>query len=96
MKKRYFLQTSAALVGTALLPPYIFHRSSIMATSNTKFEIAKSEQEWQTILTPEQFRVLRKHGTERAFTSPLDKEYSQGTYVCAACDQPLFTSDTKI
>ncbi|BAB75600.1 peptide-methionine (R)-S-oxide reductase MsrB [Anabaena sp. FACHB-709] len=95
MKKRYFLQTSAALVGTALLPPYIFHRSSIMATSNTKFEIAKSEQEWQTILTPEQFRVLRKHGTERAFTSPLDKEYSQGTYVCAACDQPLFTSDTK-
>ncbi|ABA21418.1 Methionine sulfoxide reductase B [Trichormus variabilis ATCC 29413] len=95
MKKRYFLQTSAALVGTALLPPYIFQRSSIMAASNTKFEIAKSEQEWQTILTPEQFRVLRKHGTERAFTSSLDKEYSEGTYVCAGCGQPLFTSDTK-
>ncbi|MBD2251885.1 peptide-methionine (R)-S-oxide reductase MsrB [Nostoc parmelioides] len=95
MKKRYFLQTGAALVGTALLPPYIFQRSSIMAASNTKFEIAKSEQEWQTILTPEQFRVLRKHGTERAFTSPLDKEYSEGTYVCAGCGQPLFTSDTK-
>lgn len=66
-----------------------------MATSNTKFEITKSEQEWQSILTPEQFRVLRKHGTERAFTSPLDKEYSQGTYVCAGCGQPLFTADTK-
>lgn len=95
MKKRYFLQTSAALAGTALLPPYILQRSSIMAASNTKFEITKPEQEWQTILTPEQFRVLRKHGTERAFTSPLDKEYSQGTYVCAGCGQALFTSDTK-
>ncbi|HEY9800711.1 MAG TPA: peptide-methionine (R)-S-oxide reductase MsrB [Leptolyngbyaceae cyanobacterium] len=95
MKKRDFLQTSAALVGTALLPPYIFQRSSIMASSNTQFEITKSEQEWQSILTPEQFRVLRKHGTERAFTSPLDKEYSEGTYVCAGCGQPLFTSDTK-
>jgi peptide-methionine (R)-S-oxide reductase len=95
MKKRGFLQASAALVSTALLSPYIFQRSSIMAASNTKFEITKSEQEWQSILTPEQFRVLRKHGTERAFTSSLDKEYGEGTYVCAGCGQPLFTSDTK-
>ncbi|ALF56156.1 methionine sulfoxide reductase B [Nostoc piscinale CENA21] len=66
-----------------------------MASSNTEFEVTKSEDEWRSILTPEQFRVLRKHGTERAFTSPLDKEYAQGTYVCAACDLPLFKSDTK-
>ncbi|RDH51895.1 peptide-methionine (R)-S-oxide reductase, partial [Mastigocladus laminosus WC112] len=46
-------------------------------------------------LTPEQFRVLRKHGTERAGTSPLDKNYADGTYVCAGCGQPLFTSETK-
>jgi len=39
--------------------------------------------------------VLRKHGTERAFTSPLDKEYGAGTYACAGCDLPLFTSTTK-
>ncbi|MEJ1931902.1 peptide-methionine (R)-S-oxide reductase MsrB [Nostoc sp. NIES-2111] len=95
MKKRDFLQASAALVSTALLSPYIFQRSNIMAASNTKFEITKSEQEWQSILTPEQYRVLRKHGTERAFTSPLDKEYGEGTYVCAGCGQPLFTADTK-
>lgn len=95
MKKRYFLQTSAALVGAAVLLPYISQRSEIMATSNTKFEITKSEDEWRTILTPEQFRVLRKHGTERAFTSPLDKEHNQGTFVCAACELPLFKSDTK-
>ncbi|BCL36157.1 peptide-methionine (R)-S-oxide reductase MsrB [Nostoc sp. MS1] len=95
MKKRDFLQASAALVSTALLSPYIFQRSKIMAASNTKFEITKSDQEWQSILTPEQYRVLRKHGTERAFTSPLDKEYGEGTYVCAGCGQPLFTADTK-
>ncbi|BAU67197.1 putative methionine sulfoxide reductase B [Stanieria sp. NIES-3757] len=66
-----------------------------MATSKQEFEINKTEQEWQEILTPEQFRVLRKHGTERAGTSPLDKNYDEGTYVCAGCGQPLFTSETK-
>jgi peptide-methionine (R)-S-oxide reductase len=66
-----------------------------MATSNEKFEISKTEEEWRKDLTPEQFHVLRKHGTERAGTSPLDKQYGKGTYVCAGCGQPLFTSDTK-
>ena len=46
-------------------------------------------------MTPEQFNVLRKHGTERAGTSPLDKEYGEGVYKCAACDKILFTSETK-
>ena len=65
-----------------------------MATTET-FEVTKTDAEWRTILTPEQFRVLRKHGTERAGTSPLDKQYAQGTYACAGCDLPLFKSDTK-
>jgi peptide-methionine (R)-S-oxide reductase len=95
MHKRYFLQTSAALVSTALLPPMLLKRSHIMATSNTEFEISKTDAEWRAILSPEQFRVLRQHGTERAFTSPLDKQYSGGIYVCAGCEQPLFKSDTK-
>ncbi|MBW4641557.1 MAG: peptide-methionine (R)-S-oxide reductase MsrB [Goleter apudmare HA4340-LM2] len=95
MHKRYFLQASVVVVGAALLPQYLTQRTEIMATSNTNFEITKSETEWQTILTPDQFRVLRKHGTERAFTSPLDKQYGQGTYVCAGCELPLFKSDTK-
>ncbi len=47
------------------------------------------------MLTPEQFAVLRGHGTERAGTSPLDKEHRRGTYVCAACQLPLFSSETK-
>lgn len=66
-----------------------------MATSENQYEIQKTEQEWKETLTPEQFRVLRKHGTERAGTSPLDKNHEEGTYVCAGCGQPLFTSNTK-
>lgn len=66
-----------------------------MAGTSEQFEVTKSDTEWQQVLTPEQFRVLRKHGTERAGTSPLDKNYDKGTYVCAGCGQALFTSDTK-
>jgi len=70
-----------------------------MATKNDSSEVSneitKTEAEWQAILTPEQFRVLRKHGTERAGTSPLDKIYDDGTYVCAGCDLPLFSAETK-
>ncbi|MGK7958430.1 MAG: peptide-methionine (R)-S-oxide reductase MsrB [Crocosphaera sp.] len=66
-----------------------------MKTSDKQFEVNKTEQEWKELLTPEQFNVLRKHGTERAGTSPLDKEYGEGTYNCSGCGQPLFTSETK-
>jgi peptide-methionine (R)-S-oxide reductase len=95
MNKRYFLQISAALVGTGLLFRYFNRSSETMATSNTEFEITKTPEEWSKVLTPEQFNVLRKHGTERPHTSPLDKQYNPGTYVCAGCELPLFTSDTK-
>jgi peptide-methionine (R)-S-oxide reductase len=66
-----------------------------MTASKDQYQVAKTEQEWQASLTPEQFRVLRKHGTERAGTSPLDKEYGTGTYNCSGCGQALFASDTK-
>ncbi|MEA5509717.1 peptide-methionine (R)-S-oxide reductase MsrB [Crocosphaera sp. UHCC 0190] len=66
-----------------------------MKTSDKQFEVSKTEQEWQEILDPEQFNVLRKHGTERAGASPLDKQYGEGIYECAGCGQPVFTSDTK-
>jgi peptide-methionine (R)-S-oxide reductase len=59
------------------------------------FEIEKTDDEWRRILTPEQYRVLRNHGTERAGASPLDKEYGPGDYACAGCDLPLFSSKTK-
>jgi len=59
------------------------------------FPVQKSDAEWQKQLTPEQFYVLRKHGTERAGSSPLDKVYAPGVYHCVGCDQPLFQSETK-
>ena len=55
----------------------------------------KTEKEWQETLTPEQFHVLREHGTERAGSSPLNYEKRTGTFHCTACGQALFTSDTK-
>jgi len=64
------------------------------APANT-FEVAMSEADWQKRLTPAQFTVLRKHGTERAGSSPLDKEYRPGIYNCAGCELALFSSDTK-
>ncbi|AFY73457.1 methionine-R-sulfoxide reductase [Synechococcus sp. PCC 7502] len=64
-------------------------------TKDQNFAVTKTEEEWKSILTPEEFHVLRKHGTERAGTSPLDKVYDPGTYVCKGCGTPLFTSDTK-
>jgi peptide-methionine (R)-S-oxide reductase len=59
------------------------------------FEVTKSDAEWKAQLSPESYRVLREHGTERAGTSPLDKEYGKGTFLCAGCGLPLFASDTK-
>ncbi len=53
------------------------------------------EAAWRQRLTPEQFRVLRKHGTERAGTSPLNFEKREGTYVCAGCNAKLFDAETK-
>jgi peptide-methionine (R)-S-oxide reductase len=56
---------------------------------------ARSAEEWQRTLSPEQFRVLREHGTERAGTSPLNAEKRPGVFRCAGCGQELFLSDTK-
>lgn len=58
-------------------------------------KITKSESEWQKELTPEQFHVMRKAGTEPAFTGKYYKTKDSGTYVCAGCGQPLFSSETK-
>ena len=55
----------------------------------------KTEQDWKIELTPEQFHVLREHGTERPGSSPLNYEKRTGTFSCAGCGTPLFASDTK-
>ena len=55
----------------------------------------KTDDEWRGRLTPEQFQVLRKHGTEPPGSSPLNREKRDGTFKCAGCGQPLFTADSK-
>ena len=59
------------------------------------FPVERTDEEWARELTPEQFRVLRKHGTERAGSSPLNAEKRPGTFLCAACDQALFRTEDK-
>jgi peptide-methionine (R)-S-oxide reductase len=59
------------------------------------FEVTKTDEEWRRALTADQYRVLRKHDTERAGTSPLNGEHRTGTYHCAGCDLPLFSSAAK-
>jgi peptide-methionine (R)-S-oxide reductase len=59
------------------------------------FPVTRSEEEWRAALSPEAFRVLRQHGTERPGTSPLNAEKRPGTFACAGCGQPLFDAGTK-
>ena len=66
----------------------------IMSDSTTDWANL-TENDWQTRLTAEEFRVLRKEGTERPFSSPLNDNKAAGTYVCSGCALPLFTSETK-
>ena len=66
-----------------------------MTKTTEQFPTQKTEEEWRQQLDPAQFHVLRKHGTERAGTSPLNGEHRAGTFFCAGCGEPLFASDTK-
>ncbi|HUA52364.1 MAG TPA: peptide-methionine (R)-S-oxide reductase MsrB [Candidatus Sulfotelmatobacter sp.] len=66
-----------------------------MAKTQDDDAMKLDDEEWRKRLTPEQYAVLRRHGTERAGTSPLDKRYDPGAYLCAGCGQTLFTSETK-
>src|SRR5438105_9313726 len=69
--------------------------ASSKAGADKHFDVALSDEDWRQRLTPEQYRVLRQHGTERAGTSPLDKQHGKGIYHCAGCGQPLFDADAK-
>jgi peptide-methionine (R)-S-oxide reductase len=67
-----------------------------MAQAEKKqFEVVKTEDEWRQILTPEQYQVLRGHGTERPGSCALLREKRPGTFSCVACGQPLFVADRK-
>ena len=85
---------SIKFIFLTLLTGFVFS-CKIEAQKKEAFKIQKTEQEWKSQLTSLQYYVMRKEGTEPAFSSPLNKNYSPGTYVCAACDTPLFLSANK-
>ena len=66
-----------------------------MAQAEKQFEVVKSDEEWQRILTPEQYQVLRRHATERPGSCALLNEKRAGTFTCAGCGQRLFVADRK-
>jgi peptide-methionine (R)-S-oxide reductase len=90
MLDRRTMLKSLAAAAAALLAP-----RAVAEAASPSFEVEKSDEEWRRSLTPDQYQVLRKHGTERAFTSPLDGEKRPGTFLCAACGLPLFSSKAK-
>jgi len=69
--------------------------SAMPDTAAAGDRVVKTEAEWKTLLTPEQFHVMRKKGTERAFTGPSWDNHAKGTYTCVCCDLPLFSSEAK-
>ncbi len=90
--KRTFLASAAAAIGGLAFGGC----SQQPATGSAEtFEVVKTPEEWRAILTPAQFKVLREEGTERAGSSPLNAEKRTGTYVCAGCQLPVYTSATK-
>ena len=89
MSKRFFLGGSlAALFGGSGCA------GEADADAQT-FEITKTPEEWRAALSPEQYRVLREAGTERSGTSPLNAEKRRGTFHCAGCDLPVYSSEAK-
>ncbi len=99
MRRRDLFKGAAALAAVPLLSK-IVGRSAARATEAAELPegiepLELSEDAWRDLLTPEQFRILRQEGTERAFTSPLNDEKRDGTFVCAGCFLPLFDASTK-
>ena len=89
MKRRIFFTHSTTAILTAFLP------LKVEAKEPQIFEITRTKREWKTLLSDLEYKVMRKQGTERAFTSPLDKLFSDGIYHCKGCDLALYSSQHK-
>lgn len=105
MNYTLLLLTSTWLVsGAAMLNLNACQSSALDQATSTRVvddappggrRVVKTNAEWKKILTADQYGVLRDHGTERAGSSPLNDNHERGTFICAGCRNPLFSSDTK-
>jgi peptide-methionine (R)-S-oxide reductase len=97
MQRRSFLATLLARVGAPLagLLPFLRADRALAAAKDTDPAWQLSPEEWKKRLSPAAYAVLRNEGTERPFSSPLNNEKRSGTYVCAGCRLPLFSSTAK-
>ena len=94
--RRQFLVIGGTVLGLAPVVAWLGRPRAVeTAAMAGTFPVQKTDAAWREVLTGEQYRILRGHGTERAFTSPLDDEKRAGTFACAACDNPLYSSATK-
>jgi peptide-methionine (R)-S-oxide reductase len=91
--RRHLLFAGAG--SAALLAAGLFPRRAPAAGAGEAFEVSYSEAQWRARLTPQQYAVLRQEGTERPGSSPLNAEHRAGTFACAGCALPLFSSKTK-
>ena len=94
MDRRTFLKSTMA-AGFAIRAVSFGPVPARAAEADEKFEIVKTDGEWRSRLTPEQYRVLRQEGTEPPFKNAYFNNKAKGIYLCAGCDLPLFSSDAK-
>lgn len=100
MNRRTFLTITTGLGAGALIARSGFANASknewpLEAGENFAYEVSKSDAEWANILDDMQYKVLRHEATERSFTHPLLEENRVGTFHCAGCDLPVYSSETK-
>ena len=93
MERRHFITITAALAAGSAAA---FARFGGAASApEGSFEVTRSDEEWRAMLSDAEYSVMREESTERAGSSPLDKIYAEGTYLCRGCDLPLYSSETK-
>ena len=94
--RRQFLIIAGTALGLAPIVLWLEHSGVARTTETTgHFPLEKTDEAWRAALTPQEYRVLRGHATERPFTSPLNHETRAGTFNCAGCGQALFDAATK-
>lgn len=89
------IAAAAGLLGLGACSRAAPAAAAVESPSGPRFEVMHSDAEWKRLLTPSQYSVLRRQATERAGSSPLDREHRRGTFHCAGCALPLFSSSTK-